>query len=298
MNSTAVFKKLFVSLSILLLSTGLFGCAVRSAYEQKVSVKDIHIPDYSEAREFPFELHSEEYLLIRLNDMKVLYEKDADKEIYPASLTKVMTLDAVLHLAEDLKDTSYISYADIGALIEMNASIAGLSGNTDYTIEELLYALILPSGADAAIALENYAAKMGTDLIKEMNYLSKELGLDAHFENTTGLHDSDHVMSLNDLLAIYLDTLSYRTGREVLESLYYSSERDTYYSTVNPVNSDHVDVLGGKTGYTGMAGQCISILYRQGGRSYLLLLAGAQGSPGYGEYWHYEDAETIFERLY
>ena len=125
--------------------------------EFKVEDLNINEIDHSEAKTFDFDLASKSYLLMRLNDFKVLYQKNNDTELYPASLTKVLTMDTILDITSSINETATFSNRQREELIEDNASIAYLEPNEDYTIEELLYALILPSGADAAVSLENYA---------------------------------------------------------------------------------------------------------------------------------------------
>ena len=102
--------------------------------------------DYEDANELDIELYSNNYLLMRIDDLKVLYCKDNKERFYPASLTKVMTLDVVLNNIKDLNETSSINNEQIQELIKENASLAYINPNYEYSIEELLYALILPSG--------------------------------------------------------------------------------------------------------------------------------------------------------
>ncbi len=283
---------------ILLVVFFLFSCSNKEK-EALDHTAGIHEIDFSEASALPFDVHAHAYLVVRLNDFKVLYAQNDDEEIYPASLTKVLTMDTVLRYAEDLEETSSYSSAQYWELIEANASVAGLWSDTAYTLEELLYALVLPSGADAAKALENYFTEEGKDLVDLMNENAKRIGMDhSRFTNTTGLHDDGLYTTLDDLLKLVLDALSYEKGREILETLSRrSSYSGSYMSTVLPVDKGYVEVLGGKTGFTGQAGQNILVLFRNDDRSYLLILSGAMGNPGRGQYYHYEDALSIFEYI-
>ena len=283
---------------ILVLILFLVSCGSRTK-EAADHTAGIHEIDFTGAEELPFDVHAHAYLVVRLNDFKVLYRMNDTEEIYPASLTKILTMDTVLRNARDLEDTSSYSSAQYWELIDANASVAGLWSDTGYTLEELLYALVLPSGADAAKALENYFSDEGRDLVDLMNENAKRIGMDhSHFTNTTGLHDDDFYTTLDDLLKLILDALSYEKGREVLETLSYRSSRSgSYTSTVLPVDNSYVEVLGGKTGFTGQAGQNIIVLFRHEDRSYLLILSGAMGDPGRRQYYHYEDALNIFEYM-
>ena len=254
----------------------------------------------NDAQTLDLDLHSGEYLLADLSEHQILYENLCDLSIYPASLTKVMTMDTVLHHISDLSERSSITYEQINGLIAEDASIAYLQGNYEYTVEDLLYALILPSGADGAVALENCFAEKGLDLVEEMNALAEDLGCGStHFMNPTGLHDPDHHTSLNDLFLIISDVLCYEEGRKILETVEYTLEDGLKVeSTLKPLCQMETAILGGKTGYTPEAGQSILVLFRENNRSYLLLLGNAMGSYARKEYWHFEDTVHIFESLF
>ena len=120
-----------------------------------MDTSQINAMDY-ETEAFDEELHSREYLVIDMSDMDFLYSQNSDLRMYPASLTKLATLDTVLHLTDDLYDYSYVTYDQVEALIDEDASLAYLQRDYPYTILDLLYGLTLPSGADAAVALEHY----------------------------------------------------------------------------------------------------------------------------------------------
>ena len=290
-------KLIIICVLMILIFTSL---SVLSNTSSKVDSKSINVlKDVSQ--EFDFPLHSNSYMLVDLSDFKILYAHKNDIQIYPASLTKVMTLATVLDLCEDLDDVSFVSNQQVEDLIVEDASIAELQRDYDYTIRDLLYALILPSGADAALALENYFAYRGIDLVKQMNIHAEEIGCtNTHFMNSTGLHDDDHYTSLDDLYLIVMDTLKHEEGRAMLSSLYYQLEDGLRISTgVRMVaRTMKADVLGGKTGYTDEAGQNIIVLYRNKGRSFVLLLANAMGKYSNDEYWHFDDALEIFDQLY
>lgn len=256
--------------------------------------------DYSEIETLNLDLHSKGYLLIRLNDFKALYGEKYDRIMYPASLTKVVTMNTVLNTIENLDDTSYFTKEQYTELIKQNASVAGLTPNANYSIKDLLYYLILPSGADAAIALENYFQKNGLNLIDEMNKRCSELGLEkSHFTNSTGLHDDNLYTTLKDLSIVYIDTLNNNLGKQILKTT-YSSQLDLYSSfySLTANRDDDILIYGGKTGYTDESRQDIIIFYEADNRSYILLLYGADGNPGRGEKYHFDDANMILDYLY
>ena len=209
-------------------------------------------------------------------------------------------MDTVLSLFEDLDDTSFVTYEQVEAMIREDASLAYIRRDYVYSLRDLLYALILPSGADGAVALENCFQEKGMDLVEEMNALAQSLGCrSTHFVNPTGLHDPDHCTSLHDLFLIITDVLRYEEGRKILETVEYTLEDGLKVeSTLKPLCEMETAILGGKTGYTPEAGQSILVLFRNNNRSYLLLLGNAMGSYTRKEYWHFEDTVHIFEALF
>lgn len=270
---------------------------------KEFNVGDLNINeiDYSESKLLPIGLNSKEYLLIRLNDFKVLYAYGNDKPIYPASLTKVLTMDVILDICDDINETSSYTADQWNYLVSENASMAGLYTDTDYTIKELLYGLILPSGADAATALSNYANSKGYDLIDLMNKKCTELGLvNSHFTNPTGLHDDDLYTSLDDYAKIVIDTLKKKEGKEILKTMYAEVKDKDYRSTLEVLEDrdDDIKVYGGKTGFTLEAGMNIMTLYEADNRSYLLILANAEGSPYVGSRSNIDDVNNVMNFLY
>lgn len=276
-----------------------------------LDINDLNINelDYSEMQELDLNLYSNQYMLVRLNDFKVLYGKDLNVKFYPASLTKVMTLDAALTLSDTYTETSTISYDQYWALINDDASVAGIYPGKEQTLNDLFYELILPSGADAAEALNNYAKeKTGQDLVTIMQEKVEELGLtNSSFSNTTGLDDQNLYTSLNDYYEIVLDTIKNPTGKQVLKTLKYPFNNhlpdvsDTLTHTIIKYidlsnRNDGVEILGGKTGYTPKAGQNVVVLYTYNNRSYMLILAGASGASS--EHTNIKDANTILNYLY
>lgn len=255
--------------------------------------------DYEDANELDIELYSNNYLLMRIDDLKVLYCKDNKERFYPASLTKVMTLDVVLNNIKDLNETSSINNEQIQELIKENASLAYINPNYEYSIEELLYALILPSGADGALAIENYFNDKGLNFINEMNKLKRSLRLkDSNFENSTGMHNDNHYTTIDDLLKIVIKALSYEEGRNILMSNEYTlSDGHTIYSTLDYLNINGVKVLGGKTGFTPDAGMCLILLYEYDNKTYLWISGNAE-TEEFKEALHFIDAINMINEVH
>ena len=288
-------KKIFILFLVLSILSACTNLQVSSSDSQYINNLKYDYVDYLDD-----DIHSSGYLLIRLSDFEVLYALNTSERRYPASLTKIATMATVLNYVDDLDDRSSVTYDQVVGLINENASLAYIQRDHEYTIKDLLYALILPSGADAALALENYFTAQNQNLVDLMNKHMKKIGCkDTHFVNTTGLHDDDHYTTIDDLYKIILDVLQHEEGRKILESLHYELEDGiTVNSSLAYVSSSNVEVLGGKTGFTDEAGQSLVVFYRKNGRSYMLMLLNAMGNPYEKKYFHFEDALDIFYTLY
>lgn len=262
---------------------------------------DSNYISYKRLIRIPIDLYSQGYLLIDLDNRDAVYGLNNDIHCYPASLTKLITLDTILNNYDDLSKTSSFNVYQKSILIEENASLAYIQTDYDYTIKDLLYALILPSGADAAVALENFMQKDGKDLIQEMNNQITKLGLtNTKVMNSTGLHDDNHYTTLDDLFKVVWDILKYDEGKKILSTLSYSMEDGSLVkSTLSYLgNNQYVNILGGKTGYTGIAGENICVYYECDNHPYVLILYGADGNPYSGQLYHYSDVMNIMEYLY
>ena len=296
------YRRLIILVIILLaLLTGVFFY-IKYRLENGDTKKDYVVSrniDYSGIDELDVDLYSRAYLLIRLNDLKALYGEKYDNVLYPASLTKVLTMDTLLYNFSDLYDTSSLTQEQYNNLIYENASIAGLVPYKEYSLHDLLYYLVLPSGADAAVAIENYFESKGMNLVDEMNKRCVALNLsNSQFTNPTGLHDDLMYTTLKDLSLIYLDALKYDVGKDILKTT-YSSEFNLYSTLYSLSNrNDNINIFGGKTGYTEEANQNIIIFYEADNRSYILLMAGASGNEGARGNYHFKDANIVLDYLY
>ena len=269
-------------------------------FDKEVNINELN---YDDMQTLDLDLYSKHYMLVRLNDFKVLYGSGIYEKFYPASLTKIVTLDTVVKYANSLEDTSNISEQDYEELIEENASLAYLQVDSQYSLKDLLYALVLPSGGDAGKALENYFSNNNLNLIDLMNQNMNSIGCtSSNFTNSTGLHNDNLYTTLNDYAKLVIDTLNNSDAKTILKSYSYTLDEGlTVKSTLSSLEGyfDDIEVYGGKTGYTGQAGENIMILYTVNNRSYMLILSGAPGNPYVaGENYHFIDAISVLKYLY
>ena len=217
-----------------------------------------------------------------LDKEEMLYEKDSSKEIAIASLTKIMTASVALDLIENLDAKVVLTPNDFAGLIEANASVAGFAVGEEVTYRDLLYGLLLPSGADAALALANNLAGGEVAFVAKMNEKAKSLNLQhTNFVNTTGLDAQGHYSSAEDVAIILKDALKNPDFKEIFTTKKYitSNVRHTFQSTMEKTADvyklDVSSILGSKTGYTNNAGLCLASLAQYDGSNYLLITANA-----------------------
>lgn len=249
------------------------------------------------------DLFSEQYLVFALDSQTDYYAEKNDEMIYPASLTKLMTLDTILNLKIDLDTKIEVTNLDLNLMYSRNASVAGLIVGREYTIKDLLYAMILPSGADACEALRRYLASLDIDLVSEMNKRAKALKMnDSNFSNTTGLYEDDNFSTLDDLKKLALDLYHNEVAIEIIETLEYeSSDGDIFRSTLSRFDYDlpeGVVLLGGKTGYTYESKQNLLVFYNVDGKDYCAIVAKADDDEIYLNSYHFYDFAKILEYLY
>lgn len=247
------FKKICITLFLFLIIF-VSGCTSTYAYT---------IPD----------TYSSACLLMEESTGKILYSKNANSIMYPASTTKIMT--AILTLEKcNLSDTAVVSHNAVFS-IPSGYSTASLVEGEVLTIEQLLNVLLIPSANDAAVVLAEHIAGSVEAFSDMMNAKAVELGcLNTHFVNPNGIHNENHYSTAYDLALIGKYAMQFPTFKEISSKTRYTlpitnaySKEDRIFNTTNdlikpnysssPTNYYYKYATGGKTGYTDPAGQCI-----------------------------------------
>lgn len=152
----------------------------------------------------PDSLSSSNLILMRLSDRAILMEEGSEDRIYPASLTKMMTALIVIEQMPDLDERVLLSASLFEPLREENASVAGFLEDENVRAKDLLYGILLPSGAECCVGLANHIAGSEESFVTLMNNKAAELGMEnTHFTNTTGLHDPNHYTTVKDLACFW-----------------------------------------------------------------------------------------------
>lgn len=235
-------------------------------------------------------IDSEYAILIDQENNTVLASLNGDKRIYPASMTKVMTLIVAVEHMQDLNAMYTFSYEIINPAVEAGASIAGFSSGESVTLLDLLYGAALPSGADATAAIADYVAGSETTFAELMNEKVETLGLkNTHFVNASGLHNKDHYSTPHDIALIFEYAMQIPLLREVLSTYQYTTTpteqhpeglllTSTLFSRVRGDEPGNAEIVAGKTGYTLEGKNClVSMAQTPDGYSYILVTASASG---------------------
>lgn len=245
-------------------------------------------------------LHSKNALLLNAKG-DILFEKNADAIIYPASLTKIMTAIVAIEMATDLQKQTIVEPQTISKFTAQNASMAGFKAGDFVTIEDLLYGTLLASGADATGTLADAIAGSEESFVTLMNNKAHELGLnDTHFVNASGLHDSAHVSSVRDMSKLFRYAIENPIFYQILTSKSYSThvpnELTITSSLLTKIPGGEGAILGGKTGYTPEAGLCLASIIEKDGKRYIFVTTNADGQA-WTPPFHIEDALTASDSL-
>ena len=246
-------------------------------------------------------------VLMQARGGKIIGEMGSEERIYPASMTKIMTAIVAIEELDDLEQEITLTSDMFAGLYEQDATQAGFQPDERVRVIDLLYGVMLPSGAECCIALADEIAGSEEAFVELMNKKAARLGMDdTNFRDTTGLHDPDHYSTVKDMAILLKYAIRNDTFREIIESHYHSTpptnihpDGITFYSTMFQSLSDTAvtggEILGGKTGYTSDAGLCLASFAQVGDREYILVTAGAPGNTG--SPLHVQDAVTIYNRL-
>lgn len=250
-------------------------------------------------------LYSPNYIIYDMTDEKIVKSSNVDVVTAPASLTKIMTTIIAIESINNL-DASVVYTNEMKTGIDFDASLAGLKVGEAYTYRDLLYASMLPSGADATNALAYSLCGNVPTFVNLMNEKAASLGMkDTHYVNVTGLDIDNHYSTVNDVFIL----LKYALKNDLFKTIYTTKSYhvsnslnnrnlvDPYLveSTVSKAASklglDPSRIVGAKTGYTDNAGQCISFIFNSNGHDYLAITTKAKFVMGMQ--YHVRDAFSI-----
>lgn len=227
-------------------------------------------------------------VLLDVDHNTILEQRDYQEKIYPASMTKVMALLVAAEQVDNLEDTVTLTSDIIDPLVEEDASRAGFEAGETVTVQDLLYGMALPSGADATEALAIYLAGDESAFVELMNDKVAELGLKhTHFTNASGLHDEDHYSTPEDIAMLMAYAMENPLCSEIMGTYQYTTSQteqhpegilleSTMFNRMYGSEVTGMTILAGKTGFTDQAMHClVSYAESEDGGHYVAVTAYA-----------------------
>jgi D-alanyl-D-alanine carboxypeptidase len=236
--------------------------------------------------------------LFGLDRKEVLYARNIHERLHPASLTKVLTALVALEngqLGQTLTATNAVNVTESGAVL------CGLKSGDTMTLDQALRILLVYSANDAAMLIAENIGGSVEHFVEMMNEKAHALGAtNSHFTNPHGLTDSDHYTTAYDLYLIFNAAVQYDTFNEIIHMSGYQTvfyDKDGKEKAFDKSNSNkflqgayqapaNVTVIGGKTGTTSAAGNCLILLSRD-----------ENGSPYISVILRAEDPDVLYGRM-
>lgn len=228
-------------------------------------------------------------IIINATTRQVLGGKNHTQRIYPASMTKIMTLIVAARSNIDLNAAYTMDYRLVNKYYLEGASITGIQAGDTVTVKDLLYGAVLLSGADATAAIAEIVAGSEQAYVELMNKTAVEIGcVNSHFTNTSGLYDTENYSTLGDI-ALMLDyAMSIPLSAEILAEDEYTTPptpknpegykfTSTMFSRIRTDSVAGMTVAGGKTGYLSETRHCLaSMAIGDNGEKFIVVTAGGQ----------------------
>lgn len=251
-------------------------------------------------------------ILVDADTNEIVAGYNYEKKIYPASLTKILTLLVAAENIQDMDATYKFTSDDIDPLIEDNASRAGFEAGETVTMEDLLYSAILVSGADGTTGLANAVAGSEEKFVELMNAKIQELGLTGtNFVNASGLHNKNHYSTAIDIAVLTKAAMDNETCRKVLTTTSYTTSKTKQHKDGIELTSiiaqriegyyidcdgdgeadDGISIEGGKTGFTDEAKYTLSTVLDDNGHTYICVTTKSKD-----ELKSVEDQIAIYEK--
>ncbi len=224
-------------------------------------------------------------LLVSLDTDEVLYEKNADTKVYPASITKIMTTILILESEKYNPEAKIAMTKEALDLISgTGSSVSLLKEGEEITQLDLVYMVLMSSYGDCSLLAASYYGGSVDGFVEQMNTKAAELGLKGtHYENPIGLHHEQNYTTARDTYILTKYALQNETFKEVCESTRHtvkpsmSGERvlsTTNFLQDNTTNYYYTYAKGVKTGYTDEAGRCLVSTASYNGYNYVCIVFG------------------------
>ena len=225
------------------------------------------------------EVLSKKVEIYDLKEKKIYYEIASHERASIASLTKIATTLTAIESISNLEEQVTITSSILNT-VPWDASVAGLKVGDVLTYRDLLYASMLPSGADATNSLAIHSSGSIENFVEKMNELASNIGLtNTHFVNVMGYDDANHYSTVDDVRKLLEYALENPLFREIYTTKEYRLSNGLLVkSTLYKYRTDSSSlekILGSKTGYTKDAGYCLSALSNINGHEMIFIVLNA-----------------------
>ena len=215
-------------------------------------------------------------VLMEMRTEKILWEKNKDLPRPPASTAKILTASVIL----DRVALKEIVTVPITKTTTSKSSGVSLQGGERLGIQDLLYALLLQSSNEAALALASHVGGSTAKFVQLMNQKARSLGaLDSHFLNPTGLPHRGQVTTAHDLALITKAALANPDFRRIVATKSYpwkSLKWEGVLENSNELLRSYDGAIGVKTGNTREAGHCLVAAAQRGDKALIAVILGSQ----------------------
>ena len=236
---------------------------------------------------FPFSVFAEEFisnaksgLLMEFSTGEIIYEKEKDKEVSVASMTKMVAQIIILEEIEKKR----IKWKDIVTVSQNASSMGGsqiyLETGEKMSVEDLMKGISVASANDATVALAEYISGTEEKFVERMNKKVEELGLKhTHFQNCTGLDDENHYSSSYDMAIIARELLMKHPEILRFSSIYEdylrkNTEKKFWLVNTNKLVGQYEGTDGLKTGHTDAAGYCLAATAKKDSLRFIAIVLG------------------------
>jgi serine-type D-Ala-D-Ala carboxypeptidase (penicillin-binding protein 5/6) len=256
-----------------------------------VQAAEVDVISTARAAEDDHPIVARNAVVIDASTGQVLFERNMDASVAPASLTKIFTTIVALESAALDTRMTVDSYDLVG-----EASI-GLRESEDVSLETLTYGLMLSSGNDAAMTVARSLGSLPGDspqesvnrFMERVNSTANRLGLrKTTLRNPHGLDQDGHLSSARDIAAISMYALRNPIFESIISTPYYGGDGKELYN-VNRLLDAYPGLVGGKTGVTSRAGYCLMQVAQRNGHTVIVVLLGSTADS-----W-YADAEYLLD---
>lgn len=242
-----------------------------------------------------YEMHHEAGLVVYLDNDTVIYEKNADEKVYPASITKLMTAIVMLENIDDL-ESEYIVYSKtaLNNILGTGSAVYagdGLKVGEKMRASDALAALLISSSGDVAYAIAEQVGGTIQNFVDMMNKKAAAMGLEnTHYTNPVGLHDDNLYTTARDIYTLAKYAFSIDKIKDLLSRSSYTMEQTNFHSAltiqtsnlmINPNSNVYYRyAVCGKTGYTSKAGRCLVSMGQYSGYTYIAVVLGTKTTNG------------------